>query len=664
MKGHWSFSQQKGDAGFNPQSLRSKDLGEHSIKTFVREFVQNTLDVRLDKNKPAEITFLIKNLSGSEIAALKNNLGDDFLKMFKNSFLESDPDEREKLEKGYKFLFEDEPGFSLIVTEKNCVGLTGAEKVQSKTDKSNYDALCRKVNKNTKEDSNSGGTWGKGSSIYTFSSLIRTWFAYSVLSKEWNGQQKRFIGRCQLAPFTDYNEPITSYHGQGWFCRKEQKEGDIGLPLTNADADNYATLFGIPLRQDNDYGTTFFVPAFNPNLEKEDLNSVVNEFRDQTLLNWFIALYEGKLIVRIEGGSESIVIDKSYLDKVEPLKYKLEILDWYYKGRPDNPNFFIKSIEIEIPPLKKLFQEDRKISYASQSRKVTLDLVIRKLEEFETHDDTWNTANKVAMVRGENGMLINHFNPNLKFLDDQKIKTESILFSGLMERNSDENTRRHSDLFFAFAENPDHNQWCYEEWKMNSESYLDRFEELQRGGRGRKIKPTRIIYDLLFSDLYRSFLDFFQKSKEAETGNKICQLFQKLASLKKPGSSQTAETLVSIRQNQRYDYPEVDKDGRFIYHYIMQLIKTDRIAEVSLEAALDTWEGEVADFTDLGVPEFERISIIDDDNGTLIDSGTTPKLTLDKNRTEMKVAIKTCPIVPKNTFQNLQPKIKIKISGN
>ncbi|HXH19825.1 MAG TPA: hypothetical protein VNJ07_12160 [Chitinophagales bacterium] len=513
MEGHWSFKHEKGDADFNPQSLRSKDLGEHSIKTFDREFTQNTLDVRFDKSKPAEITFLIKKLSGNEIAELKTNLGNDFLKMFENSFNESDPDEKEKLEKGYKFLFENEPGFSLIVTERNCVGLTGAEKVQSKTDRSNYDALCRKINKNSKEDSNSGGTWGKGSSIYTFSSLIRTWFAYSVLSKDWNGQQKRFIGRCQLAPYTDYTEPVTSYHGTGWFCRKEQKEGDIGLPLINTDADYYANLFGIPLRQDNDYGTTFFVPAFNPNLEKEDLNSVVNEFKDQTLLNWFIPLYEGKLIVRIEGGSESIVIDKSFLDKAEPLKYKIEILDWYYKGRPDNPNFFIKPIEIEIPPLKKRFQEDRKINYASQSRKVTIDLVIRKLEEFETHDDTWNTANKVAMVRGENGMLINHFGPDLKFLDDQKIKTESILFTGLMSQNGDEDAKRHLDLFFAFAENPRHYQWCSGDSKMNSTSLLDRFEDLKNNN-SKRIKPTRVIKDLVLEEIRHCFKDFFQKSYE------------------------------------------------------------------------------------------------------------------------------------------------------
>lgn len=665
MKNTWIFRQQVSDAGFDPRSSRIKDLGEHSIKTFVREFIQNSLDVRYNKAKPITISFHVNSLNRVDIESLKENLSEKFVKMFKKSFDEADLDEKEKLALGNNLLFGSGSGFSLVIREGNCKGLTGSESIQKKGDKSNYDALCRKVNTNVKEDSNSGGTWGKGSSIYTFSSLIRTWFAYSVLSEPNGDQKKRFVGRCQLAPFTDYtSNPMTAFFGEGWFCRDENDKSKIGLPLTNSDADLLAKKFGLDERSNDDYGTTFFIPAFNPNIEGSSQEDIANEFIQQVLMNWFIPLYDGKLIVTIIGGKQPTTIDKTYLDSVKSLKYKLEIMDWYYKDRPDDNRFFIQPITIEIPPLKKTFQDAKGIHHAGKTRQVTFDLVIRKLEESEHFDDVWLTNNNVALVRGENGMYINHHFPGVTFLSEQKILTESILFTGLATGSKDLEAKRHSDLFLAYAENPDHSEWCTEEAKMNSVSYLERFEDLQTGKRGRKARPTTIIRDLLWKDLFKAFKDFFQENREIETGSEINQLFQKLASLKASGTSSPRESIVSVRRNPRFDYPEIDARGRFIYHYILKLLKDDKEVAVHLNSAIESWEGEVTDFDELGIPEFEHLELFDDETGKKLDAGVNPKLTLNKSTQEVKVAIQTCSIINNIAFQNLQPKIKLLVSEN
>lgn len=659
MESRWVFRHQIGDAGFDPRSSRIKDLGEHSIKTFVREFIQNSLDVRRDKTKPVHISFNVRSMDDGDLKALKLGLGEEFLDMFSMSYEEAQLDEKEKLKLGNDILFNSKRGYSLIIKESNCVGLTGPEQITRKTDRSNYDALCRKVNTNIKDDINSGGTWGKGSSIYTYSSLIRTWFAYSILSEPHSDHKRRFVGRSQLAPFVNYNKaPVTAYFGEGWFCRKEDDESRSGLPLINDFADRFADLFSIPRREVDDYGTTFYIPAFNPNLDGESIESINKEILKQVLINWFIPLSEGKLTVGLEVEDAPVFIDKIFLNSIPQLKYKLEIMDWYSKGKPDDDRFFIEPIKLSLPSLKSAFQNTGKVKSADRQKEAVLDLVIRKLEDHEEFDDSWNTVNKVALVRGENGMFISHHFPGANFLSEQKIRTESILFSGLMSTASDIDVKRHADLFLAYAENPDHTEWCTEENKVNSLSYLERFDEFIGKG-GKRIKPSKIIKDLLNNSLFNSFKNFFQESREIEAGSEINQLFQKLAALKVSGMGKVKENIVSIRRNPRFVYPEIDTAGRFIYHYIIRIIKEDSAAEVSLKPALDSWEGEISDFSELGVPEYENIDILDDETGKVIDAGSNPQISLTVQMPEIKVGIRTCSITSNPAFHNLQPKIKI-----
>ncbi len=665
MEGHWQFRHQIGDDDFDQKSTRLKDLGEHSIETFVREFIQNSLDVRYNKTKPVIITFEIKELDDEALINLRKNLTDDFLNMFRKSFEKADIDERSKLQAGYNMLFNTGCGFSLIITETNCVGLTGPERLTSNKDISNYDALCRKVNKNEKEDSNSGGTWGKGSSIYTFSSQIRTWFAYSILSDKWQGQRKRFIGRSQLAPFIDYDsDPPRCYFGTGWLCRKEEDENIRGLPLTGTLADDYANRFGMKLRSEDDYGTSFYVPGFNPNLNDADVDSVFKEFEKQALLNWFIPIYEQKLEVRIRNKSQEVIISKDYLYDVDQLKYKLEILDWYYKDRPENDQIYMEVIKSDIPALREDQRKDRRIEYADKPKSVRSDLIIRKLEEFEKYNNSWDTINKVALVRGNNGFFVDCHDPRLTFLDEQKVRTESILFCGLMVKDDiDANAKRHADLFFAYSENPDHNQWCYQDSKINNESYLDRFEEIPPQGKGRWAKPTRAIRELLWSKLPNSFREFFQVSKEIESGNDINQVFQKLAGLGVKGASHKREILVNLTRNGRYNEPEIDEEGKFIYHRIINLVNSETVVNVSFQAAFATWEDSDASyFKEVGIPDFEVLEILNDDDNSVIDIGSNPSLTLDEDNSEVRIAVRTCPIWTNRAFQNLQPKIKVLVT--
>ncbi|HKR06623.1 MAG TPA: hypothetical protein VJY62_18460 [Bacteroidia bacterium] len=661
----WHFNVRKNDAGFDPNSSRRKDLGEHSIRTFTREFDQNSNDVPFHKDRPVILEYRVIEHSKNDVKELKQNLGKDFIDKFLKSYEEANTDEKEGLKQGYDLLTTDAPCFSLLVIEKNCKGLTGPEELRNKNESSNFDALCRKINTNVKETSTSGGTWGKGSSIYTFSSAFRTWFAYSNLSEEWNEQKRRFIGRTQLSPYVDYGDGSEKecFDGNGWYCR----EGKEGLPFINEKADAEAEKFYMPLRSEDDYGTSFFIPAFISNIENPTHKKISDEIISQTLQNWYIPIYEGKLIIKVVLESGGLVtIDKEYLyTPIEPLKYKLEILDWYYKEREENARFNMKRITIEVPALKESSRKDRKIDYASKPQKINFDLVIRKLDEHEKFENDWQTINKTALVRNKGMLISNYYNNKLDFLTDQEIRTEAILFSGLMTKSGyNEEGQKHADLFLGYSENADHNQWCSDDLKVNTESYLERFEDLPRS-KGRPMKASRVIYELLNTEIYNAYREFFAEARKRETNDEICQIFQKLASLKVKGRKQERKSLVSITKNLKYDnYPEIGADGSFVYHLIVERKDKEKNVIVSFNPLLESLEGKTSDFEELGVAEFEIITLIDDDKGKVLEQGKSPAILLNEKNESFKVAIKTCSIAKNNSFKNLQPLIRISIQEN
>jgi len=267
MAENWHYRTQKGDAGLNRKPPRFKDLGEHSIRIFVREVLQNNMDAA-DSGKPITVDIKISEWGKSEISSFFDFIGKEHIQLLRKSATEPDPAVAPYLKDCIEIINGKKTStFLIIVEEKDCIGLLGPIR-ESKNEKSHFDALMRKVENNEakKETTNSGGTWGKGSSIFTYTSHLWTWFSYSYLSRPWFDKekniehQKRFIGRCMLAPFFDesLNE---SYLGDGWFCNTNRAID--AYPFINGQADEFATKLGLTINDDTP-GTTFYVPFFKP----------------------------------------------------------------------------------------------------------------------------------------------------------------------------------------------------------------------------------------------------------------------------------------------------------------------------------------------------------------------------------------------------------------
>jgi hypothetical protein len=180
MEKSWVYIDRNGNAGLPARPPRFKDLGEHSIEIFVRELIQNSLDARFKEDIPVTIKIKVEEWDNKDIRSFFNLIGEDHLRKFIESYDYAITDVKPKMLNGQKLISgEREKSFSLTIEEKNCIGLTGSVKGIDR--RSNFNSLIRKIDDNEakKELSNSGGTWGKGSSIFAYSSELWMWFCYT-----------------------------------------------------------------------------------------------------------------------------------------------------------------------------------------------------------------------------------------------------------------------------------------------------------------------------------------------------------------------------------------------------------------------------------------------------------------------------------------------------
>jgi hypothetical protein len=650
MHKHWYYRTQKGDAGLNRKPPRLKDLGEHSVKIFVREVIQNNLDAA-EEGKNVTVEIKIQEWKRKEVEAFFEFVGKDHIELIKKSASDPDSSVAPYLKDCVEIINgKKTSSFLIVVEETSCIGLLGPVR-ESKKEKSHFDALMRKVENNEakKETTNTGGTWGKGSSIFTYTSHLWTWFSYSKLSKPWVDAEKqvehtkRFIGRCMLAPFFDI-EKNESFLGDGWFCDVEKLESEKidAYPFINVKADEFAKKLG--LSQRDTPGTTFYIPFFKPQLEDGseniDLKTLKREFVEQVMQNWFIPIHNGILTVKITVGVETILIDKDYLKTIAELKFKLQLLEWYENGCPiDDKRFIREQIEIELPALKSDYLNNR-TQFAAKRQKAKADLVIRILNEDEDFDDKWKTINKVALCRNK-GMII----ADEVVFENKTLRTESILFSGLMAKYElVEEKRKHFDLFLAYSENPAHNTWCRSANDYDR-CFLDRYE-------GRRPKPEASI-NHLFGEIYRVFKKLLEEDTDQKENKDICTIFKKLARLKSSGNNPGGKKLFFMRTLS----DEIDSDGRYVFvKKIISASEEDRI-ELFFKSYIQSLEGEKdKDFESLGIKEFSTLEILNLDGG-IICEGNNPKIELNPSE-EIILRIRTCKIDKNPYFKNVEPFIK------
>lgn len=106
----------------------------------------------------------------------------------------------------------------------------------------------------------SGGSYGFGKAVYSSSSAIQTIFAYTCFKDENTGKARKRLFGCGYYPSHVFKKQ--HFGGRAWLGTKASKDKEgrqVVDPLTDADADRYATELGFERRSHEDFGTSILI---------------------------------------------------------------------------------------------------------------------------------------------------------------------------------------------------------------------------------------------------------------------------------------------------------------------------------------------------------------------------------------------------------------------
>ena len=306
----WTFPSTNGGAeqGFNDsgQELFRSDPLENAI----REIIQNSLDAVKERDKPVEIRVFLVDVPSSKIGA--NALAKHMQSALKEAKASNNPDELSFYNKAVEMLRARTISV-LGITDKNTTGLIGDK----------WDALVHKEGTPRKSGiSAAGGSFGIGKNApYLVSGLKTVCYSTRYLDK---GRQENFIARCKISSHPDPSKPSTMLQHIGFGTKMPTKRGCRALP-TQGNNIHYS------FRLD-DVGSGIFILGFEPLHE-----NWIKKAKKTVACNFFAAIHEKKLRIRIEDGESKHEITHETLDNIfETIARRTRARHYYHLVRSAN----------------------------------------------------------------------------------------------------------------------------------------------------------------------------------------------------------------------------------------------------------------------------------------------------------------------------------------
>lgn len=303
----WYFADQPNVQEVGPNNAMEQNFKSHPYASLVRESIQNSLDAVLDKSQPVRVHFSFNEMKGHEYP--------EFFKIQGHiqgclDYYPNNPNAKAAYEPMLR-LFEDniyhEHLGYIRVSDYNTKGM---EYVEGKTDSPFY-AFVRSAGVSAKDDTTAGGSFGFGKAAYYLLSPINTIIVSTCTPK----YEKFFEGAASLCTHTYNGVKKVAY---GYY------DDNNGKPVTNE--------FDIPVRfRRTEPGTDINILGFNVKYTDE----AVNEMTEAVLRNFWMAIYNGKLVVNI---NDTIEISKDNI--IEMMENTFDGTDdttrksGYYNPRP------------------------------------------------------------------------------------------------------------------------------------------------------------------------------------------------------------------------------------------------------------------------------------------------------------------------------------------
>jgi hypothetical protein len=258
---NWNFNKLR--LGDEKQGIRDGDMSDFNkthYKSVVRESIQNSLDARNDYSKPVVVDFSIKTYKKDFLLNFS-----DIEERIKNCYdYASNPDDKEFLTTMIAS-FKDRTEYECMeISDFNTLGMDIAD---------SYDSFANSRNISSKYSRGSAGSKGMGKAVYFASSYLQS---ILVSTKSINNDVV-FQGITKIAThkYIDVEHSHKGFFGNG--MEATQNENDIPQNFKRKEV-----------------GTSIFIIGLKPDENR------IEEMTKELLANFWLAIYEGDLIVKID----------------------------------------------------------------------------------------------------------------------------------------------------------------------------------------------------------------------------------------------------------------------------------------------------------------------------------------------------------------------------
>ncbi|SDN61818.1 hypothetical protein [Bacillus sp. OK048] len=397
MSTFWNFPAAVGGMINSINNAGLETFRGNAIDSLTREICQNSLDAVKDKNKPVVVEFNSFSMPINNFPRRYELI--NVFKLCKHTWEGHNRKSEDFIDHALSILGRSEMKV-LRISDFNTKGLEGAKEGELG---SPWSSLIKEAGSSNKEG-DSGGSFGIGKSAPFLNSNLRTLF-YS--SFDTSGYQSH-IGVANIMSFMKNDNQITL--GNGYYTQNNQSSAIPGFLHLD---ENF---------QRTETGTDIYVTAFEP---KDDWEI---EVKKSVLFNFFITVFKGKLVVKINDFEINEQNIGQFIYELEDNEEN-RILKNYYSLLISN-----KTIRVPYPTM----------TYPKGFR----------FEEGEAELFLLNgeDLNRRVLMTRKTGMRI----------FEQKNISGSISFTGLVSI-----TGTQMNNIFKQMENPAHNEWAPDRYEKD-----------------------------------------------------------------------------------------------------------------------------------------------------------------------------------------------------
>ena len=274
----WHFAEYTGGREDGPNDPMSQPFKKTPYASLVRESIQNSLDVPLDKGKPVSVRFRIRRIAKSDYGTFF-----DITKHIKGclDYFSNQKSAKQMYRPMLEYLNGLGQNSNLWYIQVSDYNTTGMKYVKDDNTNSFY-SFVRSAGVSSKNDVRAGGSYGFGKAAYFYISPIRT----VLVSTMTDNGGCFFEGVSSLCTHT-LDGDNRKYVSVGYF--------------DNNDGEPVSEIKQIPARfQRNEPGTDICIMGIKAD-KVEEKQEIYNEMNEAVLRNFWLAIYEQKLVVTING---------------------------------------------------------------------------------------------------------------------------------------------------------------------------------------------------------------------------------------------------------------------------------------------------------------------------------------------------------------------------